>query len=260
MPQRFLRPGLTSSRSFNSVDFFSQTLFVRLITLVDDYGRYDAHTKLLCSHAFPLSEITCEQMLSACEQLQQAGLVFFFRKNGKEYLQLSKWIEKPRSASKYEAFTDDCEQMFANDNKCSSPSSSSSPQPSSSPSPFARKWPEAADVVQHGKALVPVASEDFCRWWWESMDSVGWVDDKARKINNWKTSLAAAWRGRIHNDQEKAHREKERTKLNGTSANRPAESSRNIGTANEGRGHLYNLKDIEARRNLGAQDAGGTAA
>ena len=53
MPQRFLRPGIRSSKRFNRVTWFEQIFYVRLITLVDDYGRYEADPELLQSEAFP---------------------------------------------------------------------------------------------------------------------------------------------------------------------------------------------------------------
>ena len=53
MPQRFLRPGITTSRRWNSLDWDSQSFYIRLLTLVDDYGRFDADPQLLKSYAFP---------------------------------------------------------------------------------------------------------------------------------------------------------------------------------------------------------------
>lgn len=137
MPQRFLRPGLTTSQRFNAISFGAQTFYVRLITLVDDFGRYDAEPRLLRSHSFPFGdpagkEIPIKTLETMCEQLSASGLAIFYRAaDGKKYLQVVRWNENPRATkSKYPAFDNSCEQMFASDNKCSPPSSSSSPSPS----------------------------------------------------------------------------------------------------------------------------------
>ena len=139
MPLRFLRPGLTTSACWNSASWQAQSFYVRLITLADDYGRYDGRWQILRSHAFPLhEEITCKQMLALCEQLQTHGLADFYRTpDGKEVVELTKWKERPRSESRFPAKNDFCEQMFANVVKCSLPTPSPSPSPS--PSPYAQQ-------------------------------------------------------------------------------------------------------------------------
>lgn len=144
MPQRFLRPGLTTSQRYNSCSWEAQALFTRLITLVDDFGRYDAEPRLLRSHAFPFGDpvgkdIVLPKLKMMCEQLSISGLVDFYETpDGKKYLQVSRWQERTRAEkSKYPAFDNTCQQMFGNDNKCSLPSS---PSPSSSPpSPASRR-------------------------------------------------------------------------------------------------------------------------
>lgn len=134
MPVRFLRPGLTTSEKWNSLDWMSQSFYVRLITLVDDYGRYEANTLLLKSHAFPLTnDINCKQVFNMCENIQKAGLAMFYTNElGKNYLQLTNWHEKPRSEPKYPEFDNTCKQMFTYAINCSPPK----PSPSPSPSPY----------------------------------------------------------------------------------------------------------------------------
>jgi uncharacterized phage protein (TIGR02220 family) len=125
-------------------DFFTQSLYIRLLTLVDDFGRYEANARLLRSHAFPLgapdgSDIELKAIVSSCEQMFTNQLVEFYECAGKEYLQIVRWQERPRSErSKCPAFDNSCKQMFSNvfkcsrdDSKCSPPSSSSSSSSSS---------------------------------------------------------------------------------------------------------------------------------
>lgn len=138
MPQRFLRPGITTSQRFNALTYAAQTFYVRLITLVDDFGRYDAESPLLRSHAFPFGDpigrpITDKALMEMCEQLSRGGLATFYKAaDEKKYVQIVRWNENARATkSKFPAFDNNCEQMFSDVSKCSPPSSSSSP--SSSP-------------------------------------------------------------------------------------------------------------------------------
>lgn len=160
MPQRFLRPGLTTSQRFNAASWQAQSLYVRLITLVDDYGRFDAHPMLLKSLAFPFNpEITCEQMISLCEQLLANDLADFYEKDGKKYLQLSRWQEKARSHSKFPSFDDEaCKHLLTFANNCSAPS----PSPSPSPSPKVASLPDAFEL--HPNLNTPEFKAAWQRW------------------------------------------------------------------------------------------------
>lgn len=170
MPQRFLRPGVTTSQNFNAVDYQAQSFYIRIITLVDDFGRYEADHRLLRSHAFPLgglngADIPLKTIAALCEQLSASNLVqFYTAEDGKEYLQVHRWQERARAdKSKYPPFDSKCCQR---DSKCEPPSSSSSP--SSSPSPAGgRQRSLRFTAVKHGlypreyDALVADAEEEI---------------------------------------------------------------------------------------------------
>jgi len=136
MPLRFLRPGITTSRRWNSLDWDAQSFYIRLLTVVDDYGRYDADRELLKSYCFPIrKDVTLRAVANMCVQLSEARLVEFYNDSeGKEYLQLTKWQERARSQSKFPGPSDNkCQQVFATVDKCEPPKPSPSPSPSPSP-------------------------------------------------------------------------------------------------------------------------------
>ena len=54
MPIRMLREGILESRSVSSLSDDGQILFYRLISIVDDYGRYEADPDILRVKCFPL--------------------------------------------------------------------------------------------------------------------------------------------------------------------------------------------------------------
>lgn len=156
MPQRFLRPGITTSRCWDACSWQAQSFYIRLITLVDDYGRYDADFALLKSHAFPLREdIRAPQVQKLCEELAANQLADFYKADGKQFVQLKKWQERARSESRFPAFDNTCEQMFADVSKCSPPK----PSPSPSPSISSHK-PSPAAALPLGLQV-----DEFVSWW-----------------------------------------------------------------------------------------------
>ena len=92
-------------------------MFIRLITLADDYGRYEAHPMLIRNEAFPYGDpdgkdVPVEKVDSAlralCGQNDGSGLIQLYEVGGTRYLQINRWKERARSESKYPCPTDDC--------------------------------------------------------------------------------------------------------------------------------------------------------
>lgn len=107
MPQRFLRPGITNSALWNKVSIQAQNLFIRLLTLVDDYGRYDGRASVVCGQCFsvwnelnPKSEITLAATGQLLQQLAAGGLIDVYEADGKLVLQIEQWQERVRDGSK----------------------------------------------------------------------------------------------------------------------------------------------------------------
>ena len=98
MPQRFLRPGIAESDHWNNCSFEAQSMFVRLLTLVDDFGRYDGRIAILHAHCFALRpDISPQDTATFRCELQSKGLIDVYEVEGKEYLQLLRWQERARS-------------------------------------------------------------------------------------------------------------------------------------------------------------------
>lgn len=133
MPQRFLRPGIRQSERWNRCSYFTQSLYLRLLTLVDDYGRYEAHPMLIRNEAFPFgdpdgADIPVGHVVDGLDQLEQRNLISRYKVGDKSFLQLLRWKEKARADSKFPA--PPANICSHGDNKCLPPS----PSPSSSPS------------------------------------------------------------------------------------------------------------------------------
>ncbi len=106
MPQRFLRPGIRNSSLWNSVSFEAQSLYIRIITLVDDYGRYDGRTSVLWGECFavwneqnPKRAITLKAADDMLAELARE-LISVYSAEGKRVLQVNQWSERVRDGSK----------------------------------------------------------------------------------------------------------------------------------------------------------------
>jgi hypothetical protein len=106
MPKRFLKPTIRQSKRWNTASYFAQSLFIRLITIADDYGRYEADYRLLSNEAFPYGSpegknVEVSQVESAFKELQDSGMINRYEANGNWYFEINNWQERVRSASRY---------------------------------------------------------------------------------------------------------------------------------------------------------------
>lgn len=139
MPTRLIRDGILTSDRVASLSWEAEVFYRRLLSLVDDYGLYDARPSVLRSALYPLqlekmSECNVQRCLAACET---AGLILLFARNGKSFLMVRDFGQSLRSEpkyplpdgykaiqigkSKYQLVTpdDDCSQLQTDANSCS---------------------------------------------------------------------------------------------------------------------------------------------
>lgn len=98
MPQRFLRPGITTSDAWNAVSFEAQSFYIRILTLVDDFGRYDGRLPILHGQCFALrTDITPKKTAALRSELHEAYLIQVYESGAKEFIQVERWSERARS-------------------------------------------------------------------------------------------------------------------------------------------------------------------
>lgn len=122
MPNRILKESICTSDSIDSLSWFDEVLFYRLIVNCDDYGRFDGRPAVIKNRLFPLKEnLTAKTVAGAIEKLASAGLVTLYAFEGKPYLYLPTWnhhqVVRAKS-SKYPAPEDGIERMKSSANKC----------------------------------------------------------------------------------------------------------------------------------------------
>lgn len=105
MPNRIVREGILTSERVNLLDWEEEVFYRRLLSVVDDYGRFVAHPQLLLASLFPLKletvrKANLERHLTACER---ARLVRLYEVDGKRYLQVLDFNQQIRAknGSKY---------------------------------------------------------------------------------------------------------------------------------------------------------------
>ena len=103
MPTRVLREGILTSPRVNKLNANEELFYRRLMSVVDDYGRYYAHETLLRAACYPfqldrVKEDSISKHLAACVD---ARLIFPYTVNGTAYLQLLDFRQQTRSDSKF---------------------------------------------------------------------------------------------------------------------------------------------------------------
>lgn len=119
MPNRIIKESICRSDSIDSLSWFEEVLFYRLIVVCDDYGRFDGRPAVVKGSCFPLKDnITKKQIADALNKLSTVGLVRGYEVRGKSFLQLTAWEKHQQiraKNSKYPAPDETCNQLISDD-------------------------------------------------------------------------------------------------------------------------------------------------
>jgi hypothetical protein len=98
MPVRILREGILTSERVDQLSPEGEVFYRRLLSVVDDFGRYYANPKLLRSACFPLKEkLESEQVLKWVDECVRAGLIIVYQHEGKDYLEVERFGQQVRA-------------------------------------------------------------------------------------------------------------------------------------------------------------------
>lgn len=102
MPNRIIRDAILTSPAVCALGWPEEVFYRRLMSIADDYGRCEALPQLLRSRCYPLQTddvrvADISRWMAAC---QKTGLVVLYEVEGKSYLQIAKFGQQQRSASK----------------------------------------------------------------------------------------------------------------------------------------------------------------
>lgn len=139
MPNRVIKESIKRSPQIDSLTWFEEVVFYRLIVTADDYGCLDGRTVLLKNDLFPTKDnITKKSIEDAISKLVSVGLLCRYTVSDMPYLFLPTWERHQRIRNQHRRFpeppiylTADCGQTSAD---CQS-ESESNPNPNPNPNP-----------------------------------------------------------------------------------------------------------------------------
>jgi hypothetical protein len=103
VPTRIIREGILTSDAINSLGWQAEVFYRRLMSVADDYGRFDGRLSLLRSSLYPLkvdrvAELDVGKWLTECVN---ADLVRLYMVSGRPYVEVQKFNQRVQSKSKY---------------------------------------------------------------------------------------------------------------------------------------------------------------
>ena len=209
MPNRVIKESIKRSPQIDSLTWFEEVVFYRLIVTADDYGCIDGRPVLIKNELFPTREnVTRKSVEDAITKLVAVGLLFQYEFEGRPYLAFPTWEKHQRIRNKHRKYpappddirlSSDCCQTSAN----RLPESESNPNPNQNPNTTARArgdgafdrfWVEYPKKVGKGQAQkafskVSVPVETLIEAVQRQRNSVQWQKDGGQYIPNPATWL-----------------------------------------------------------------------
>jgi hypothetical protein len=106
MPDRIIRQSIRTSPTIDMLSFEAESMFYRLTTVVDDFGRFDADPRVLFSNCFPLKvdRLKVAQVSRWFDELLTSGLAKRYEVKGRTYGCLTNWAKYQRGRAKESRF------------------------------------------------------------------------------------------------------------------------------------------------------------
>lgn len=103
MPNRIVREGILDSRAVNLLSEPGEVLYRRLMSIVDDYGRYEFDFDKIRARCFPLQLDRWEngRIERHLTEISSIGLVLVYQSGSKKYIQISNFEQRIQSKPKF---------------------------------------------------------------------------------------------------------------------------------------------------------------
>jgi hypothetical protein len=121
MPERIVRPGILSSDAVNALTWAEEVFYRRLMSVVDDFGRFDGRNQVLRASLYPLklnhvSDSDVAKLKAGCAS---AGLVRIYFVDNKEFIEIYKFDQRMRGKPRWPAPNDgESPQLAATRGEC----------------------------------------------------------------------------------------------------------------------------------------------
>lgn len=97
MPNRILREGFLDAPAIAQAGEAAEVLFIRLILVADDYGRFDGRVTVICRRCWPAGGPGEADVLERLKTLAACGLVVMYQADGKPYLFIPNFRQRSRA-------------------------------------------------------------------------------------------------------------------------------------------------------------------
>lgn len=106
MPNRILKDSVCTSPTIDALGREAELFFYRLIVQCDDFGRMDARPAMLRARCYPLrlDSVSDHAIAGWLKELVEVGLVWTYRADGGQYLQVTKWTKHQQIRAKRSKF------------------------------------------------------------------------------------------------------------------------------------------------------------
>lgn len=99
MPDRILRAGILTSESVNTLSWPAEVFYRRLMSVVDDFGRYDGRPAVLRAALFPLrlDNVSEPDVAKWIRETEEAALVRGYVVSDRQYIEVQKFNQRLRA-------------------------------------------------------------------------------------------------------------------------------------------------------------------
>ena len=213
------------SETIDTLTWFEEVFFYRLMVKCDDFGRCDGRLKIIKGHCFPLKDITEEELDAALNKLSLVGLIKRYTVSGHPYIQFVTW-EKHQTIrnkkSKYPSIDEGEEQLPSIENNCMQLNAIASliqSNPNQSNRDPIQSLEEGEKAKQREKRFIPPTLEEVQTYITENnfiidaqkfidyYQSNGWIVGKT-KMKDWKAAVRS-WERREQERFQKKRKEDE---------------------------------------------------
>lgn len=102
MPSRYIREGLLDSEKMMLAGELAEVLFVRLLLVADDFGRFDGRVSVICRRCWPSAEDgkgpTQESVAERLAKLAEHGLILTYVADGKPFIYIPNFKQRTRAS------------------------------------------------------------------------------------------------------------------------------------------------------------------
>lgn len=109
MPTRVIRDGILTSKRINALSDRAELFYRRLMSVVDDYGRYFAEPMLLRAACYPLKldSVKEDSIKKHLAEAEDAGLIVLYTVAGTAYLEIQDFGQRVQSKPKFPGIVSD---------------------------------------------------------------------------------------------------------------------------------------------------------